>query len=179
MAKAKVKEREYRHSGIVRTRSIVTLFTHVHFEQQLISTNRVIAISSWRLATIIAHQAGWEPQLDFTFYAPISILLACLEVDIAVLAASMPVFWPIVLQVLQPILVTHEVHVTREPRWRSSEVELECASMHSEAELHRKSSVAKINHYNGTYTVDRICAVDDVEHPADRTIEVHGKWDGT
>jgi hypothetical protein len=151
----------------------------MHLEQQLTSITRVVAISSWRLATIVAHQAGWEPHLDFTFYAPISILLACLEVDIAVLAASMPVFWPVILRVLGPIFVTQEVHVTREPRWRQSDVELECASMHSEAELHRKSSAATINRGKDAYVVERICPVNDAERPVHSTIEVHGEWDGT
>ena len=119
-----------------------------------------------------------EPHLDFTFYAPISIILACLEVDIAVLAASMPIFWPIILRVLGPIFVTYEVHITRES-WRSSDMELECASMHSEAELHRKSSVAKTNHYQETYVVERVYPRKDVEYPERRTIEMHREWDDT
>jgi hypothetical protein len=123
--------------------------------------------------------AGWQPALDFTYYAPISIILACLEVDIAVLAASMPIFWPILLLALQPILVTQEVHVTSEPRYGlryvSSEVELESgsASVHSETEL-RKPSLAKRAHYKDAYTIERVYPVN--EHPAHRSIEVQG-WE--
>ena len=123
--------------------------------------------------------AGWEPHLDFTYYAPISIILACLEVDIAVLAASMPIFWPILLLAWQPILVTHEVEVTSEPRYGfryvSSEVELESgsASVHSETEL-RKPSLAKTRHYKEAYTIERVVPVS--EHPAHRSMEVQG-WE--
>lgn len=50
--------------------------------------------------------------------------------------------------------------------------------MHSEAELHRNSNEAKINYHKDSYTVQRVCPVDDVERPLHRTVEVHRKWDG-
>ena len=98
----------------------------------------VIVVSTWRLAAIVEHQAGWKPELDFTYYAATPILLACLELDIAVLAASMPIFWPILLRIVPGIKVMKEIHVSRERRWGASEVELETGSQTSQAELRRK-----------------------------------------
>lgn len=115
-------------------------------------------VSSWRLATIVQHQAGWSPTLDFTFYAPISILLGCLEVDIALLAASMPIFWPIIIKALQPILVVHEVRITWHRRWGASEEELESASVHSETELnHNKGG----SYYKDSTVVESVIPLDE------------------
>ncbi|KAI0503193.1 hypothetical protein F5B22DRAFT_630298 [Xylaria bambusicola] len=73
-------------------------------------------ISIWRLYTIIKTRAGTYPVADPTFYAPQSIVLAALEVDLASIVASIPVFWPIITQTWGKIWVTQEVHVTRHHR---------------------------------------------------------------
>ena len=54
--------------------------------------------------------------MDFTFYCPISIILACLEIDTAIVAASMPVFWPMLKSGFNVIFVTREIDVTY--HWR-------------------------------------------------------------
>ncbi|KAI8955111.1 hypothetical protein F4801DRAFT_586985 [Xylaria longipes] len=73
-------------------------------------------ISIWRLHTIIQTRAGTYPVIDPTFYAPQSIVLAALEVDLASIVASIPVFWPLLTQNWGAIFVTQEVHVTHHHR---------------------------------------------------------------
>ncbi|KAI0406330.1 hypothetical protein F4802DRAFT_111087 [Xylaria palmicola] len=76
----------------------------------------VNVISAWRLHTIIETRAGTYPVVDPTFYGPTSIVLAALEVDLASIVASIPVFWPLLTQGWGTIFVTHEVHVTHHHR---------------------------------------------------------------
>lgn len=42
------------------------------------------------------------------------IILSCLEIDLAIICASMPIFWPIVERSLAAILVSYEVQVVEE-----------------------------------------------------------------
>ncbi|KAI0975001.1 hypothetical protein F4678DRAFT_421605 [Xylaria arbuscula] len=81
-------------------------------------------VSIWRLYTIIKTRAGTYPVPDPTFYAPQSIVLAALEVDLASIVASIPVFWPILTHSWGKIFVTQEVHVTRHHRRLSGDFEL-------------------------------------------------------
>ncbi|KAI0205534.1 hypothetical protein F4808DRAFT_237262 [Astrocystis sublimbata] len=78
-------------------------------------------ISILRLSTIIEHRAGTYPVVDPTFYTPIAIVLAALEVELASIVASVPVFWPMLTQSLGAIFVTHEVQVTHHHRRLSGE----------------------------------------------------------
>ncbi|KAI1183108.1 hypothetical protein F5B17DRAFT_153529 [Nemania serpens] len=73
-------------------------------------------ISIFRLYTIIKYRAGTYPVIDPTFYGPQSIVLAALEVDLASIVASVPVFWPVLTHGWDAIFVTQEVHVTRHHR---------------------------------------------------------------
>ncbi|KAI0472493.1 hypothetical protein F4859DRAFT_107802 [Xylaria cf. heliscus] len=73
-------------------------------------------ISIWRLHAILDTRAGTYPVIDPTFYGPQSIVLAALEVDLASIVASIPVFWPMLTQTFGSIFVTQEVHVTHHHR---------------------------------------------------------------
>lgn len=42
------------------------------------------------------------------------ILLSCLEIDLAIMCASMPIFWPIIEKSFTAIFVQYEVNVTEE-----------------------------------------------------------------
>ncbi|KAI1275874.1 hypothetical protein F5Y07DRAFT_368243 [Xylaria sp. FL0933] len=81
-------------------------------------------VSIWRLYTIIKTRAGTYPVADPTFYAPQSIVLAALEIDLASIVASIPVFWPMITHSWGKIFVTQEVHVTRHHRRLSGDFEL-------------------------------------------------------
>jgi hypothetical protein len=68
------------------------------------------------LVTCVEHRAATYPTLDPTWYSPITIVLSDLEVDVASICASAPVFWPVLCQKVLTIFVTKEVEVTRMSR---------------------------------------------------------------
>lgn len=59
--------------------------------------------------------------MDPTWYGPKSIVLAAIEVNLATVCASVPVFWPMITQGLGKIFVTQEVHVVHQHRRLSGE----------------------------------------------------------
>ena len=75
--------------------------------------------SIWRLITTVRSRAAMWPARDPTWYSPITIVLAALEVDMANICASVPVFWPVFEAHFGKIFVTQEVRVTTEERWTS------------------------------------------------------------
>ncbi|KAI0130512.1 hypothetical protein BJ170DRAFT_317134 [Xylariales sp. AK1849] len=76
----------------------------------------VVSVSIWRLATLVEHQATTYPTFDPTWYSPISSILSAVEVDIASICASVPVFWPVLTNSLGEIFVTKEIQVIHEDR---------------------------------------------------------------
>ncbi|RYO80256.1 hypothetical protein DL762_007743 [Monosporascus cannonballus] len=77
-------------------------------------------LSIWRLQTIAQSKAATYPVLDPTWYGPKSIVLAAIEVNLASICASIPVFWPMISQALSTraakIFVTQEGHVVHQHR---------------------------------------------------------------
>jgi hypothetical protein len=65
------------------------------------------------------------PTFDPTWYGAISILLATVEVDIATICASIPVFWPVVQASMDKIFVTQEIKIEREHRFSAIEDDFE------------------------------------------------------
>lgn len=57
------------------------------------------------------------PTRDPTWYGPITMLLAVLEVDAAAVCASVPIFWPVLSNKLGGIFVTQEIEIRRETRF--------------------------------------------------------------
>ena len=55
---------------------------------------------------------------DFTWWWPEVLIFSCLEVDFAIMCASMPIFWPSVMAAWTEIFVTREVTVTHDRRSR-------------------------------------------------------------
>lgn len=70
-----------------------------------------------RLVTIVEYKAATYPTLDPTFYGMSMGVLALLEVDVAGICASVPVFWPILTAKLDTIFVTREVMIERSDRY--------------------------------------------------------------
>ena len=68
-------------------------------------------ISIWRLYSIVQHQAALAPYPDFTWWTPTSIVLTCLEIDLAIISASMPIFWPVIEKSFEAIFISHEIQV--------------------------------------------------------------------
>lgn len=85
-----------------------------------LNLNSASILSIWRLASIVRTRATTYPTFDPTWYGPTPIVLAALEVDIAVISAALPVFWPVLRNLQLNILVTREVKVTMEQRLLSN-----------------------------------------------------------
>jgi hypothetical protein len=68
---------------------------------------------------------------DFTWWMPEVLIFSCLEVDFAIMCASMPIFWPSVMAAWTEIFVTNEVTVVSDRRSlyiEPSMMEMELAS---------------------------------------------------
>lgn len=79
--------------------------------------NSVNMLSIWRLQSIVETRAATLPTFDPTWYGATPIVLSTMEVELATICASLPVFWPVLKKQLGPyIMVTHEVKITREER---------------------------------------------------------------
>lgn len=102
------------------------------------------AFTIWRLATIVEHRATTSPTFDPTWYSPISIVLGALEVNVASIAASVPIFWPRLKARLDEIFVTREVTITTRNR-RSNRFSEEVGAR---IELHRTASEDAGNRWN-------------------------------
>lgn len=77
----------------------------------LFSLGTVVCIlSTARWATLIAHRN--IPKADWTWYAPLTDVISILEVDVAIIAASIPVFWPMIEDNIGRIFVSQEVRIT-------------------------------------------------------------------
>lgn len=73
--------------------------------------SRSVVCSTFRFVSIIEHKATTYPTFDPTWYGPTAIVLSILEVDIATIMASLPVFWPFLRRNIDRILITHEIEV--------------------------------------------------------------------
>ncbi|KAK1979801.1 hypothetical protein LZ30DRAFT_761582 [Colletotrichum cereale] len=74
----------------------------------------VLMLSIWRLVELLASRVGTYPTLDVTWYTPLPMVLAILEIDVAAICASLPVFWPMLQESMGAIFVTREVKITTE-----------------------------------------------------------------
>ncbi|KAH7029558.1 uncharacterized protein B0I36DRAFT_432308 [Microdochium trichocladiopsis] len=91
----------------------------------------VIGASIWRFGDMVAHRATTWPTFDPTWYGSSAICLGIIEVNLAIICASIPVFWPTLSKALMgTIFVTQEVKITRHMRYstdaeRDDEIELQ------------------------------------------------------
>ncbi|KAK2599417.1 hypothetical protein N8I77_011171 [Diaporthe amygdali] len=77
----------------------------------------VNVLSLFRLINIIDTRAGIFPTYDPSWYGCGAIVLAALEVSLATVCASLPVFWPVMKFNWGTIFVTYEISVTREENY--------------------------------------------------------------
>jgi hypothetical protein len=77
---------------------------------------RVVLMSILRLWTAVKHNPKDVKNVDFTWWYPLALIFSCLEVDFAIICASMPIFWPVFVASLPQIFVTKEVIVTHHQR---------------------------------------------------------------
>jgi hypothetical protein len=92
--------------------------TDVPYPNQAVLTGKdsVNVCSICRLVSVVNNRAATYPTLDPSWYACVPAVLSVLEVNLATICASLPVFWPVINENLGRILVTHEIDVTRETR---------------------------------------------------------------
>ncbi len=76
----------------------------------------VVTLSVWRVYLTIIYKTGWLPTHDPTWYGSLSILLIILEINVASICASVPIFWPVISPLLGSIFVTREFSVKYEVR---------------------------------------------------------------
>ncbi|KAF3035516.1 hypothetical protein E8E11_003508 [Didymella keratinophila] len=72
----------------------------------------VAVVSIGRMITLCINRAGTVPILDMSYHTPVVYILSVLEVNIAILCASIPIFWPIISSfATNKILVVNEIVV--------------------------------------------------------------------
>ncbi|KAG9202953.1 hypothetical protein G6514_003734 [Epicoccum nigrum] len=82
----------------------------------------VVLMAVLRLWSTFKHSADLIKSYDFTWWYPEVLIISCLEVDFAIICASMPIFWPTMVANLNAIFVTKEVHVTHTDRVQDFEM---------------------------------------------------------
>ncbi|KAL1641285.1 hypothetical protein SLS58_006187 [Diplodia intermedia] len=119
----------------------------------------VVALSVARLASIAETRAGTYPVTDPTWLAPTSIVLSCLEVDIAVLCASIPIFWPLIsaltfgkIFVVDEVIVRTEERERQRPDTPGSETELRTYQSRTSGRHTPDAS----KHYKDPFVVDHV-----------------------
>lgn len=113
--------------------------------------HRVITLSTWRIYETIYYKGGWYPTRDPTWYGPKSILLMVLEVNVASICASVPIFWPVLRPFLGAIFVTHEFSVKHEIREIT-----ETGSLPSRGRTENGSETELNTYYNDPYVADMV-----------------------
>ncbi len=101
--------------------------------------------AAWRLGLLVKESQTPLETADATWYAPDTILLAVLEVTLASVCASVPIFWPVLSQQVIRIFVTKEVKITHDDRYSIAGSDLELTE-HS----------SKDAHYNDSYISDLV-----------------------
>jgi hypothetical protein len=76
-----------------------------------------------RLWSVFKHSQSAAASFDFTWWYPEVLIISCLEVDFAIMCASMPIFWPTVVANWSHIFVTSEVRISHHERLDSATTE--------------------------------------------------------
>ncbi|KAF2260098.1 hypothetical protein CC78DRAFT_571419 [Lojkania enalia] len=103
----------------------------------------VVFTSIWRMISIVETRAATDPYIDFTWWSAKAVILSCLEINLAIICASMPIFWPVFEKSLAHIFVTREVHIMEHQRLddRGAEYELERFNSYTGSKLERGESI--------------------------------------
>lgn len=107
-------------------------FQHMSGLVNVPNTLSAIIFSLWHPILVIETRAGTYPTLDPSWYGSGLIVLAVPEVDLALICASLPVFWPIIERNMGEIFVTREFEVewetTRPPSLEAGSLPLQSTS---------------------------------------------------
>jgi hypothetical protein len=55
-----------------------------------------------------------RPYPDPTWFTPIYVILSSIEIDLAIICASMPIFWPIIEQSFAAIFVSYAIEIVEQ-----------------------------------------------------------------
>ena len=121
-------------------------------------------MSILRLWTAVRNSADNTSSFDFTWWYPLTMIVAAIEIDFAIICASIPIFWPVIVAALPQIFVTQEVLVTHHQRLPdSSNNDYELGRTYSvksngadSQENLTKLEGAKKTDYNDQFVVDHV-----------------------
>jgi hypothetical protein len=82
----------------------------------------VVLMAILRLWSVFKHSSDTIQSFDYSWWYCETLLVSCLEVDFAIMCASMPIFWPAVVANFNAIFVTKEVHITHQDRVQDFEM---------------------------------------------------------
>jgi hypothetical protein len=78
-------------------------------------------VSIGRMISLVVNRAGSVPVVDMSYHTPTVYIFSILEVNIAILCASIPIFWPMIASFTSnKILVVNEISVLVEEYPKSS-----------------------------------------------------------
>jgi len=87
----------------------------------ILTSLSVCAVSIGRMVSLAINKAGTVPKPDMTYYVPTVYLFSILEVNIAIIAASIPIFWPVIVTLAtNKIWVVNEIEIRVENTSRNS-----------------------------------------------------------
>ncbi|EFQ34621.1 hypothetical protein CGRA01v4_14058 [Colletotrichum graminicola] len=110
----------------------------------------VLMLTTWRFVEILKSRAGTYPTLDITWYTPLPMTLAILEIDVAAICASLPVFWPVLQISMGAIFVTREVEITTETVDTHAEDD-KCLEMAAPHALCQQTSATRLDSTAGLF----------------------------
>lgn len=72
----------------------------------------VVVVALGRIIALSINRAGTVPIIDMSFHTPIVYIFAVLEVNFAIITASIPIFWPVIATLASnKIFVVNEVEI--------------------------------------------------------------------
>ncbi|KAF2025079.1 hypothetical protein EK21DRAFT_93548 [Setomelanomma holmii] len=81
----------------------------------------VVSVAIGRMISLTINRAGTIPVLDMSYHTPSIYIFSVLEVNIAIIAASIPIFWPVIATFASnKIWVVNEIEVRVENASRDS-----------------------------------------------------------
>ncbi|RAR05432.1 integral membrane protein [Stemphylium lycopersici] len=94
---------------------LTTLRIAVHVMEADVSgltINSVVILATARMIALAVNRAGTVPILDMSYHVPVVYILGILEVNLAIVTASIPIFWPVIAELAgNKIFVVNEVEI--------------------------------------------------------------------
>jgi hypothetical protein len=99
----------------------------------------VCAVSIGRLISLAINRAGTVPNLDMSYHTPVVYLFSVLEVNLTIITASVPIFWPMIAT-----LATNKIWVVNEIEVRVETTSRESISTNTEGDSPDRRSWTKL-----------------------------------